>query len=137
MRYTKQDIGRIASAFLNELEHQGINTFDDLTPRIGRRFPMQGSNNEYLFISRRSSAHGTFTLKCSYIVEPKRGIPLDLSVNRTMGVSEIFLKATEKLNGFQTFTEDPFGNYVQCKPIVPPNFEDIKGTLRELSSMLA
>ncbi len=137
MKYSKNDISRIALVLLNELEHQGINTFDDLTPRVGRRFQIQGNNTDYLEILRRSSAYGTFALKCSYVVEPKGGIPLELSVNRTNGVSEIFLKATEQVDGFQTFQEDPFGNFVQIKPIVPPNFETMKRTLRELSSMLA
>ncbi|MDD5193177.1 MAG: hypothetical protein PHF67_01180 [Candidatus Nanoarchaeia archaeon] len=135
MRFTLDDIRRIAGNFVEALDKVGIETLDDVADRSGSRkgkafrvgedritFRYEELQSEFPF------ANGDCYSVCYVIGEGKwKSIPIELRVNDEPGVAMVFLRADRLVDGYQPIF--PYKQFVDTdENIYQMSVKDDNGT---------
>jgi len=133
MQISRDHLKKVARGLLYVLDRENIDTLNDLERRMGERFLLHESIQDFVLLTRTSSNHGTFAYTVSYIM-PNTGTPLELKINPQLEYSNIFLKTVEEIEGYTPFILDGFGNLIQEKVIRPLDLALVRNEIENLGN---
>ena len=130
---TREEISDVAKRLRIFLDRKKIESVKDLEKKVGESFPVLGSRPGHLITMEiRPSDFGSLAYTISYII-PKKGIPIEVRVNPGMNYSKVILKTESRLNGYDVFARDEFGNVIQIRTFPDCFLSEVKKELESLS----
>ncbi len=134
MKINKQELEKIARLLSSILEKEGIHSVNDLEGKIGGTYFVEENAGDYIEIILLPSKSSTVAYTINYI-RPKRGVPIEVKINKSLNYSTIMLKCEEKIEGYEPFWLDPFRNMMQSKDIRSTDFQDVLNELKKLGGV--
>jgi len=130
---TREEISDIARRLRIFLDMKKIESAKDLKDRVGPSSAVRGGGpGDIITMESRPSDFWSLAYIISYIT-PKKGVPIEVSVNPSMNYSRVILKTESRLNGYDIFTRDRFGNHIQTRTIPDCSISEVKKELESLS----
>ena len=130
---TREEISDVARRLRVFLDRKEIESVKDLEKKMGQAFSVPGGGpGDLITMEIRPSDFGSTAYTISYIT-PKKGIPIEVSVNPGMNYSRVILKAELRLKDYTTFAYDRFGNHIQDRIIPGCSISGVKKELESLS----
>lgn len=130
MTFSLSQVGVIARRLLSYAEEQGIRTSDDVV-RATPSFVRRGA--DALEFSLRPSEGGSRAYTLSYI-SPGKGIPLEVRMNRTLGYSQVIMKADQVVEGYTPFSSDGRGAIHQARVFDSSEWNVVRDELERLET---
>jgi hypothetical protein len=126
---TEEEIKDVAGRLRAFLEDEKIEGIGDLEKKISQPYSVQ--QGHIINIEVRPSNFFSIDFTISYITSNK-GIPIEVRINPGMNYSRIIVKTELRLEDYNPFTYDEFGNVMQEKTMDGCSISELKKELKFL-----
>ncbi|MBW3002261.1 hypothetical protein KY338_03820 [Candidatus Woesearchaeota archaeon] len=132
MKLSKEYIAKCATAVLAFLDEKQITSLDDIK-KISPSDNFLENGAHVLIQETPSGSFDSTAQTVSYVPPGEVGVPIEMKINGQKRYSVLIFKGDFSLPGYETFSQDPFGNNVHYRKIASIEIESVRSELEKLA----